>query len=195
MNYSLGCTFHNMYEHTWVHKGVLIWIFFVLCIHMLHKLWFIVVYMYGGHLENIQHLCLYGRVAYWSSFIWNDVWTRMRSVIMITCWFMILVHKAMTRQIVVLEKTNQTCPRMLSKKELMQLQMIYTKDVELQSELWHALDVLTNEHENVEMPSQSNLKSIVAYVEAGESRMFKVNLLVNWMVIRLYPMIDWLGLG
>ena len=41
--------------------------------------------------------------------------------------------------------------------------------MELQSELQHALDVLIDEHENVEMP-QSNVKSIVAYVEVGESR-------------------------
>ena len=49
--------------------------------------------------------------------------------------------------------------------------------MELQSELRHALDVLINEHEKVEMPSQSNVKSIVAYVEVGrevgESRIFK----------------------
>ena len=39
--------------------------------------------------------------------------------------------------------------------------------MELQSELRHDLDVLIDEHENVKMPSQSNVKSIVAYVEAG----------------------------
>ena len=48
--------------------------------------------------------------------------------------------------------------------------------MELQSELRHALDVLIDEHENVEMPSQSNVKSIVAYVEVGESRIFKSTL-------------------
>ena len=36
------------------------------------------------------------------------------------------------------------------------------KNVELQSELQHALDVLIDKHENVEMPSQFNVKSIVA---------------------------------
>jgi hypothetical protein len=46
-------------------------------------------------------------------------------------------------------------------------------DVELQSELRHALDVLIDEHDNVGMPSQINVKSIVAYVEARESKMFK----------------------
>ena len=35
------------------------------------------------------------------------------------------------------------------------------------------MDVLIDEHENVEMPSQSNVKFIVAYVEVGESRNFK----------------------
>ena len=51
---------------------------------------------------------------------------------------------------------------------------------ELQIELQHASDVLINEHENVEMPSQPNVKSIMAYVEVGESKIFKstlVNLL------------------
>ena len=45
--------------------------------------------------------------------------------------------------------------------------------MELQSELWHALDVLIDEHENVEMPSQFNVKFIMAYVEVGESKIFK----------------------
>jgi hypothetical protein len=47
------------------------------------------------------------------------------------------------------------------------------EDVELQSELRHALDVLIDEHENVGMPSQSNVKSVVVYVEVGESRIFE----------------------
>ena len=50
------------------------------------------------------------------------------------------------------------------------------EDVELQSELWHALDVLNDEHKNVKMPSQSNVKSIVAYVEVGEPIIFKSTL-------------------
>ena len=51
--------------------------------------------------------------------------------------------------------------------ELMALQVENDlhEDLELQSELWHALDVLIVEHEDVEMPSQSNVKSNVAYVE------------------------------
>ena len=44
------------------------------------------------------------------------------------------------------------------------------EDVELESELQHALDVLIDEPENVEMPFQSNVKFIAAYVEVGESR-------------------------
>ena len=41
--------------------------------------------------------------------------------------------------------------------------------MELQSELQHALDVLIDEDAYVEMPSQSNVDSVVAYVER-ESR-------------------------
>ena len=53
--------------------------------------------------------------------------------------------------------------------ELMQSQVEshLQEDVELQSELRHALDVLTDEHENVGMPSQSNVKATMAYVEVG----------------------------
>ena len=47
------------------------------------------------------------------------------------------------------------------------------EDVELQGELWHALDVLVDEHKTVDMPSQSNVKSIVTNVEVGESAIFK----------------------
>ena len=43
-------------------------------------------------------------------------------------------------------------------------------------ELQHALGVLINEHANVEMPSQFNVKSIVTYVEVGESRFLKSTL-------------------
>ena len=38
------------------------------------------------------------------------------------------------------------------------------------------MDVLIDEHENVEMPSQSNVKFIVAYVEVGESRILESTL-------------------
>ena len=38
-----GCTFHNMYEYTWVHKSGIHLSFFVLLLHMLHKL-FIIIY-------------------------------------------------------------------------------------------------------------------------------------------------------
>ena len=47
------------------------------------------------------------------------------------------------------------------------------EDVELQSELLQALDVLIDEHKNVEMHTQSNVKSIVAYVKVGDSKIFK----------------------
>ena len=67
--------------------------------------------MYLGPLENIQHLYLYSMVTFWGSF-YLEVWRRMRSVIMVTNWSMILVHKVVTRKIVLLEKTIQTCARM-----------------------------------------------------------------------------------
>ena len=52
------------------------------------------------------------------------------------------------------------------------------EDVKLQSELRNALDVMIDEHENVERPSQSDVKSIMGYVEVGESKKFK-NTLVS----------------
>ena len=54
-----------------------------------------------------------------------------------------------------------------------QVEIALQEDVELQSELRHALDVQIDEHGNVEMPSQFNVKFIVAYVEVRESRIFK----------------------
>ena len=51
--------------------------------------------------------------------------------------------------------------------------------MELQSELQQALDVLIDEHENDEMPFQSNVKCIVAYVEVGSVEISKVHLFVN----------------
>ena len=58
----------------------------------------------------------------------------------------------------VLEKIIPTCARMLLETKLMQLQVENDlhDDEELQSELRHALDiVLIDEHENVQMSSQS----------------------------------------
>ena len=51
------------------------------------------------------------------------------------------------------------------------LKIIY--NVELQSELWHALDVLIDKRENCGTPFQSNVKSIVAYVDALMSKISK----------------------
>ena len=48
--------------------------------------------------------------------------------------------------------------------------------MKLQSELRHALDVLIDEHENVKLPSHSNIKSIMTFVEVAESRSFKSKL-------------------
>ena len=47
-------------------------------------------------------LYLYARVTYWGLFIWKYEWGR--GVIMITYWLMVLVHKVVTRKIVVLEE-------------------------------------------------------------------------------------------
>ena len=43
--------------------------------------------------------------------------------------------------------------------------------MDLQSE--HALDVMIDEYQIIEIPSPSNVKSIMAYVQAGEFRFFK----------------------
>ena len=48
--------------------------------------------------------------------------------------------------------------------------------MELQSELRHALDVLIDEHGNVGMLSQCDVKSSVASVEVGEYGVFKSTL-------------------
>jgi hypothetical protein len=55
----------------------------------------------------------------------------------------------------------------------LQVESVLHKDVKLLSKLWHALDVLINEHENVQMPTQSSIKSIVTYVVVGEPRILK----------------------
>jgi hypothetical protein len=54
------------------------------------------------------------------------------------------------------------CPRDIS--DVVRVENDLNEDLELQSELGHALDVLIDKHENVKMPSQSNVKSIVAHV-------------------------------
>lgn len=50
------------------------------------------------------------------------------------------------------------------------------EDVQLQSKLQHALEISMDEHENVEVPSQSNIKPIMAYVEVGGSKILKSTL-------------------
>ena len=79
------------------------------------------------------------------------------------------------------EDNSSTCKGVVKVSEFMQLQVENDlhEDVELQSELRHALDVQIDEHENTKISSQSNVKSIVAYVEVGESRFSSVHLLVN----------------
>jgi hypothetical protein len=61
------------------------------------------------------------------------------------------------------------CKDIIIVTKFMQLQVENDlhEDAELRSELRHALDVLLDKHENVQMPSQCNVKSIMTYVEGG----------------------------
>ena len=58
------------------------------------------------------------------------------------------------------EGNSNICKDVVIEMELMQAMVLNDlhEDVELQSELRHALDVSINELENFEMPSQSNVK-------------------------------------
>jgi hypothetical protein len=78
------------------------------------------------------------------------------------------------------EDNSNMCKDVVIETEIdaSQVENDFHEDVKLQSELRNTLDVIINEHENVEMPSQSDVKSIVGYVELGESRIFK-NTLVS----------------
>ncbi len=53
----------------------------------------------------------------------------------------------------------------------------------LQSELQHALDALNDKHTNIKMPSQSNVKSIVAYIEIGE---YRIELTIEPLVVIIF---------
>ena len=68
------------------------------------------------------------------------------------------------------------CKDVVIEMVLMRSQVNLHEDVPLQSELPHAFDVLMDEPKNVEMPYQSDVKSIVAYVEVSESTIFKSTL-------------------
>ena len=48
-------------------KGILIRVFSVLRIHVLHNLGPLVMCVYGGPLESVQHLNLYGRLPYFEA--------------------------------------------------------------------------------------------------------------------------------
>ena len=78
------------------------------------------------------------------------------------------------------EDNSNICKNVVIKMKSMQSQVENDlhENVELQSELRHALDVPIDEHENVKMPSQSNVKSIVAYVKVGCLEFSKVHLLI-----------------
>ena len=79
------------------------------------------------------------------------------------------------------EDNSNMCKDVITKTKSMQSQCEIDshEDVEWQNELRHAFDVLIDEHENVGMPSQSNVKCIVANVEVGESYFSKVQYLIN----------------
>ncbi len=68
------------------------------------------------------------------------------------------------------------CKDVVIEMVLMRSQVNLHEDVPLQSELPHAFDVLMDEPKNAEMPYQSDVKSIVAYVEVSESTIFKCTL-------------------
>ena len=76
------------------------------------------------------------------------------------------------------EGNSNMCKDVVLETELMQsrVENDLHEDVELQSELRHALDVLIDEHGSVGMPSPSYVESTVAYVEVGESKIFKSTL-------------------
>jgi hypothetical protein len=78
------------------------------------------------------------------------------------------------------EDNSNMCKDVAIETELMQSQVENDLhgDMELQTELQHALNVLIDEHENVEILSQSNVKFIMAYVEVRESRIFKSTLVL-----------------
>ena len=62
------------------------------------------------------------------------------------------------------EDNSNMCDDVVIKTKTMHLQVEYDlhEDVELQSEVWHVLDMLIDEYENVKMLSQSNVRSILA---------------------------------
>ena len=64
------------------------------------------------------------------------------------------------------------------------------EDVDLQSE--HALDVMINEYQIIEIPSPSNVKSIMAYVQTEEFRFFK-HMLISQVYDNPNLEIDWVG--
>ena len=68
------------------------------------------------------------------------------------------------------EGNSNMCKDVVIEIELMQSQAKNDshEDVELESEFLHVLEVPIDEHENVELPSQSYVNSIVAYVNVGE---------------------------
>jgi hypothetical protein len=58
--------------------------------------------------------------------------------------------------------------------------------VELQNELRHVLDVLIDEHGNVKMPSQSTIKSIVAYTKSIKAHIYET-LYIFYEYFIIYP--------
>ena len=73
------------------------------------------------------------------------------------------------------EDNLKMCKDVVIEMELMhsQAKNDLHEDVRLESEFLHALDVTIDEHEHVEMSSQSYVNFIVAHVDVGDSRRFK----------------------
>ena len=79
----------------------------------------------------------------------------MISLIMTTCRLMIMMHKMVTRKTYsVGEDSSNMCKDVVIEAELMQLhvEIDLHEDVELQSGLQHALDVLVDEQEILKCP-------------------------------------------
>jgi hypothetical protein len=106
--------------------------------------------LYGGSLENIQYLYLYVRVSYRGSFLgkyaggceydYNHTLIDDSSA-----------QGGDKENYSVWEDNSNMCKNVVREMELMK-KMAYMKIWELQSKLWHALDVLMDEHEMLKPP-------------------------------------------
>jgi hypothetical protein len=93
-----GCTFHNTYEYTWVHKRDIYYFKLSRTIYthatqiITHS--FVHVQRTSGKYATFV-LVWYGHLL---RLIYLEVWRRTRSMIEITNWLMIPVHKVVTKE-------------------------------------------------------------------------------------------------